>query len=266
MSNLTSWEWIAITNQTGSLKKHLLTNYLMAFLILGIIWWILAALINKPALPTPIPAILAFYHQLQQGLLVHIWVSLYRIGLSLLAALLLGVPLGIILGISQRLDRLFAPLIYITFPIPKIVFLPVLLVLFGYGDGSKVFLIALIIFYQILVAARDAAKNINQGMLLSVESLGAKKRHIYYHVYLLGTLPEIFTALRIALSTSIAVLFIAEAYATQAGLGYFIMDAMGRFDYNRMFAGIIGMGILGLGLYVLIDMAEKLLCPWNKQR
>ncbi|WP_084296056.1 ABC transporter permease [Desulfitibacter alkalitolerans] len=238
-------------------------SYIIAVAVLLVIWWVVSVLINKPVLPTPGAALLEFYFQLQMGLVHHAWVSFYRIGVSLFLALVIGVPLGILLGTHKRLDSYIAPMVYLTYPIPKIVFLPVLLILLGYGDSSKIFLITLIVFYQILVTTRDAARGIDPGLIMSVKSLGAGYWHLYFHVYFLGCLPEILTALRVALGTAIAVLFIAEAYATQEGLGYFIMDSMGRFNYSRMFAGIIGMALLGFFMYIVIDLFEKVFCRWK---
>ncbi len=237
--------------------------YFIAVLVLLILWWLVSEIINKSVLPSPLGALLEFNTQMQMGLALHVWVSFYRIGVSLLFALLIGVPLGILLGTDKKLDSYIAPMIYLTYPIPKIVFLPVLLILLGFGDSSKIFLISLIVFYQILVTTRDASRGIDPGLILSVKSLGAGNWHMYFHVYFLGCLPEILTALRVALGTSIAVLFMAEAYATQEGLGYFIMDSMGRFNYSRMFAGIIGMGLLGFFMYIMIDLIEKVFCRWK---
>lgn len=238
-------------------------SYVISVAILLVMWWIAAVLIDRPVLPLPGAAIMEFYVQLQSGLLYHAWVSFYRIGVSLLFALAIGIPLGILLGTHKRLDSYVAPMIYLTYPIPKVVFLPVILIILGFGDSSKIFLITFIVFYQILVTTRDAARGIDPGLIMSVKSLGAGYWHLYYHVYFLGCLPEILTSLRIALGTAIAVLFLAEAYATQAGLGFFIMESMGRFNYPRMFAGIIGMALLGLFMYIMIDVFERVFCRWK---
>ena len=238
-------------------------SYMIAIAVLLVIWWVISVLIDRPILPSPGIALLEFYNQLQMGLLHHGWVSFYRIGASLLLALAIGIPLGILLGTHKRLDSYVAPMIYLTYPIPKVVFLPVILILLGFGDSSKIFLITFIVFYQILVTTRDAARGIDPGLIMSVKSLGAGYWHLYYHVYFLGCLPEILTSLRIALGTAIAVLFIAEAYATQQGLGFFIMESMGRFNYPRMFAGIIGMALLGFLMYIMIDLFERVFCRWK---
>ena len=155
-------------------------------------------------------------------------------------------------------------MIFLTYPIPKVVFLPVLLVLLGLGSLSKIALIALIVFFQILVTARDAAKSVPEQSVLSVRSLGASRTDIYRHVVVPAALPDIFTALRIGTGTAVAVLFLAESIAGSNGIGYYIVDAWGRIDYPAMFAGIIGMALLGVVLYELLDALDAWATRWRR--
>lgn len=237
-------------------------SLLISVAVLLIIWWLLALVLKSPAVPFPPDALESFLENLQTGMLTHLGVSLYRVLFSLFLSTLLGVPLGIFLGKNPGIDQRVAPLIYLTYPIPKVVFMPVLLIILGIGDISKIVLITLIVFYQILVTTRDAAKNLEKEYVLSVKSLGAGSKELYRHVYIPGCLPAILTSLRLGLGTAMAVLFLAETYATQTGIGFFIMDALSRMDYETMFAGIIAMGLMGFLLYVLLDKTEKALCSW----
>jgi NitT/TauT family transport system permease protein len=165
----------------------------------------------------------------------------------------------------RPLNRLFAPLIYIVHPIPKIVFLPVLLVLLGSGDVSKILLIALILFFQILVVVRDAATELRPELISSVYSLGAGRRALYRYVYFPAAIPAVLTALRVSVGTAVAVLFIAESFATTSGLGYYIIiEAWGTLRYPEMFSGVLAMSLLGLGLYFAIDALDRRLCPWRE--
>ena len=239
-------------------------DYLYAILVLLLSWWGLSMMINNSAFPPPHQAIKSLLESLSDNLLLHLGISLYRVLTSLTIATLLGIPLGLILGKNSSLDSFFAPMIYLTYPIPKVVFMPILFILLGIGDLSKIVLISLIVFYQILVTTRDAAKNLKQEYLLSVKSLGANSWELYWHVYLPGCLPSILTALRLGLGTAMAVLFLVETYATQKGIGYFIMESLSRMAYDEMFAGIIAMGSMGFVLYLGLDLAEKRLCRWVK--
>ncbi|OAT80301.1 ABC transporter permease [Desulfotomaculum copahuensis] len=227
-------------------------------------WHLLSLALNSPALPTPAGAFAAFFNQLPDGLGHDFLISTWRVVASIIISLFLGVPTGLWLGTDERFDRFFAPLIYLTYPIPKIVFLPLVMVLLGLGDVSKIFLITLVVFFQILMTTRDAARHVNKAMVLSVSSLGAGRLDIYRHVIWPAVLPEVLTALRIGSGTAIAVLFFSESIASREGLGYYLMDAWSRYAYAEMFAGIIAMGALGYLLYLCLDWLEKAACPWKQ--
>lgn len=243
-------------------KNEKTWSFLLSIATLLLLWWLLALLLDSPAVPQPPKAMLSFLVSIQGDLPVHLGVSLYRVLVSLFLATLMAVPLGIFLGKNPGIDTRVAPLLYITYPIPKVVFMPIFLIVLGIGDSSKILLITLITFYQILLTTRDAAKNMAKEYVYSVKSLGASSWDLYRHVYLPGCLPAILTSLRLGLGTALAVLFLAETYATQTGIGFFIMDALSRMNYEEMFAGIIAMGLMGFVLYVILDKTEKHLCSW----
>ncbi len=240
-----------------------ITRTLLSVLALLLFWQALSALLNFPALPGPVPSFGAFFSEVNKSLGFHFYVSSYRVLISLAIALVLAVPLGMVLGREEKIDQFIAPVIYLVYPIPKVVFLPVLLALLGLKDSPKITLIALVVFFQILVTTRDAAKNINRDLINSVVSLGAGRRDIYRHVVWPAVLPEVLTSLRIASGTAIAVLFISETVASQEGLGYYLLDSWSRMAYESMFAGIIAMGILGFVIYMALDIMEKKVCPWK---
>jgi len=244
------------------IKKLLLQIF--SLLILFACWQFLAVMLDSPALPVPGKAFFVFLEQIPAGLWKHFLISGWRVMASILISLLVGIPLGLWLGREDKYDRFFSPLLYLLYPIPKIVFLPLIMVLFGLGDFSKIFLITLVVFFQILVTTRDAARNVSQAMILSVVSLGAKRRDLYRHVVWPAIIPDVFTALRIGSGTAIAVLFFAESIASSEGLGYYLMDAWSRYAYPEMFAGIIAMGFLGYSLYMGIDFLDSKICRWKR--
>lgn len=235
-----------------------------AIVIITVLWYVLAVYVSNQMLPTPWEAVTEFIRLIKSTLWVHFYISTYRVILSLLLSLVVAVPLGLIIGREQILDRYISPVIYFLYPIPKIVFLPIVFLLFGLGDFPKIFMIGLIVTFQILVTTRDAAKGVPVQSIHSMTSLGASKWHIYYHVIWPACLPKIMTALRVSLGTAIAVLFFVESFATTEGLGYFIMDSWSTASYSQMFAGIIAMSILGLALYILVDIVEAKWCRWQK--
>lgn len=240
-------------------------GYVVATIVLIAGWAVLAAVVKSPALPGPVAALTVFAQQLP-ALLPEVAVSLYRVVAAMAIGTALGVPLGLALGRSPRADAVFAPIVFLTYPIPKVVFLPVLMVLLGLGDASKITLIVLIVFFQILVTARDAAKSVPEASVLSVRSLGATRWQVARHVIVPAALPEVFTALRIGTGTAVAVLFLAESIAGSSGIGYYIVDAWGRIDYPAMFAGIVAMGLLGVALYEALNLIEHRATRWRNVR
>jgi NitT/TauT family transport system permease protein len=238
-------------------------GYLGAAAFMLLAWELIALAVNSPALPPPTVAIPAFIDQIPE-LWQQMLVSAWRVLAAMLIGTVLAVPIGLLVGRSPRLDALVAPVIFLTYPIPKVVFLPVLLVLLGLGDLSKIALIGIIVFFQILVTARDAAKAVPEASVVSVRSLGASSGQVFRHVVFPASLPEVFTALRIGTGTAIAVLFLAESIAGTNGLGWYIVDAWGRIDYPAMFAGIIAMALLGVVLYELLDAVERWATRWRR--
>lgn len=234
-----------------------------ATFVLVATWWALSIAVGSPALPAPLAALSALA-RLAPSLIGHALVSLWRVSAAMALGALFGVPAGLALGRSRKADAVLGPIVFLTYPIPKVVFLPVLLVLLGLGDAPKIALIALIVFFQVLVTARDAARGVPQSSVVSVRSLGGTALDIARHVVIPASLPDVFTALRIGTGTAIAVLFLAESIAGTDGLGYYIVDAWGRIDYPAMFAGIIAMALLGLALYEALDAAETRLTRWRR--
>lgn len=223
------------------------------------VWQVLAWVINRPIMPPPGQVLPVFVEELLTGVLGrHVLASAGRVLASIGGAVLLATPIGLGLGQTPALDRIFTPLIAIVYPIPKIVLLPVIYVLFGITDFSKIFLIAFILFFQILVVVRDEAANLRPELLLSVRSLGAGRRALFRYVYLPAALPAILTALRVSVGTAIAVLFIAEQSLTRWGLGYYIyVETYIVGFYVEMYAGILAMSLLGLSLYLMIYVLDR---------
>jgi ABC-type nitrate/sulfonate/bicarbonate transport system permease component len=243
-------------------------DLLYAALAILAFWYLLAVLIHQPVLPTPLQVAAVFIPEiLRGGLAVHFLVSLWRVLASTLLAILTAAPAGLVLGQSPRWDRFFKPVIYLLYPIPKVVLVPILLLLFGIGDFPKIIIIYIILFFQILVLVRDQAAAIRPELITSVRSLGAGRRALFRYVFLPASLPAILTALRQSIGTSVAVLYIAELFATEKGLGYYIyLQGSTLFNYPAMYAGIVAMSLLGLSLYFSVDWLERRLCPWLEKR
>ena len=243
-----------------------LVNGVIGLVLVLAFWQIGSMALNKPFLPTPGASFAAFFTFLINGDMgQHFLISTVRIVASILLAMALAIPLGLAMGRVEWLGRLLNPIVYLLYPLPKVVFLPIIVVLMGLGNWPKIFLIALVVFFQIVVVTRDAAMSIPKASIQSMRSLNANSWQMFWHLILPACLPQILTSLRITLGTAIAILFFAETFASFDGLGYFILDGMERREYPAMYAGIIGLALLGLGLYLLVDLVEQKLCRWQKK-
>lgn len=230
--------------------------------IVIILWYILSALIGTNMVPTPKTSIIELIRLLQNDFLYHILYSLYRILASILFSLGIGLPLGILLGRSSLVDKIISPAIYLLYPIPKIAFLPIFMVMFGIGDKSKIILMVTIIVFQILIVTRDAVKEIDKDILISSKVMKFNKIDTIIKVILPSILPKIFSALRVSIGIAISALFFCENYATKYGIGYFIMNSWSMVDYKGMFAGVLALSIMSLLIFKVIDLLEKKICPW----
>lgn len=251
-----------------------LQNYFVGYL-LGIVlffglWWLASWAVStfaaKPlqgAVPPPLRA-LAILVDEWQGLVPHFFASGYRVLAGLLLAIVIATPLGLVIGHERVLDRLLSPSIYLTYPIPKVVFLPLLFVFLGIYDAPKIGLITLVLVFQLLLSTRDAAKSVPKSHILAVISAGASKWHVYKHVILPASLPALFSALRVSVGVAIMALALTEAFASRYGLWRYIYDQWSRYgNYEHMFAGILAMGILGLVFYIVTDLIERWVCRWQ---
>ncbi|MHB8963261.1 MAG: ABC transporter permease [Saccharofermentanales bacterium] len=241
------------------MKKH---PYLYSCILIAIVWELASLLISEGFFPPPYDTAVYFVQHLQM-ISLHLLMSFLRIFAAIAITVLAGSATGIFTARNAGADALVSPLLYTLYPVPKIAFLPLLMLFLGLGNGSKIALVSLILYFQIAISARDSVKNVHPAYFISIRSLGATKFQIYRHVILPAILPNLFTALRISVGTSISVLFFAENFATEYGIGYYIMDSWMRLDYTAMFAGIIAISLMGSVLFKLIDYAEIAVCRWK---
>jgi len=223
-----------------------------------VLWQIFAMILHQPILPSPMTVAVVFWEELGNGLLINFAASLWRVVAGIGLSLLLAVPAGLVVGQSQKWNRIFSPFLYLIYPIPKVVFVPIVFLLFGIGDLAKIPLIFLILFFQVLVLVRDAAVGISPQLLLSLRSLGAGRRALFRFVYLPASIPAILTGLRQSIGTAVAILYITELFANRYGLGYYIYyQGSTLLNYPAMYAGVVAMSLLGLGLYFGVDWLQK---------
>ncbi|MDL2215386.1 ABC transporter permease [Dysgonomonas sp. OttesenSCG-928-M03] len=238
------------------------------FLFLGIalftlIWYIASILADIKALPSPFDVYTAYGKAFDNGIFDHTFASLRRIVIALVISLVLALSLGILMGYNYKVNKVLSPLVYFSYPLPKLAILPVVMILFGLGDLSKVIIIVLIIVLQLTINIRDAVKNIPKEDYDILTSVRASSFQKIRHITIPAILPEVFSSLRVALGIALSALFFTETFGTDKGLGFYITDSWMRIDYIQMFFGILTLSVLGLIIFILLDILNLIVCKWK---
>ena len=243
------------------MNKRVIT-YIYGIGVVLIIWKCLNVFYDSRLIPAPLETFNYLFNNLSE-IIFHSLRSLYRIIMALVFVIIIGVSLGIFIGTNKAADNLISPIVYVFYPVPKIAFLSVIMIFFGLKDFSKIFLIFFILVFQVVLSVRDSVKNIDDEVYHSVYHLSLSKASILRHVVLPSIMPNLFTSIRIGVATGFSVLFLAENYATQQGIGYYIMDSWIMSNYTRMFSGIVTISVLGSLFFFAVDLLERVLCKYK---
>lgn len=192
--------------------------------------------------------------------------SFERVAKGYAVAILIGVPVGVIIGWSKLAARIVDPTIQSMRPIPITAWLPFSIALFGIRDFGAIFLIALGAFYPIVVNATHGARDVSTNLIRAAAMMGANRRQMLFRVVFPSALPAIFTGMRIGLGIAWTAVIVAEMVAVKSGLGYVLWDAyyVGRMDI--VIADMVSIGILGFISDWLIVQLQNYCLKWKQQR
>ncbi|GGF59655.1 ABC transporter permease [Paenibacillus albidus] len=249
-------------------NKRLLQQVVRLVLVfagINVIWYLAFLLMNHPILPSPLTVYRAMFELGAGNIALNVGYSLMRIFAGVAVALVLGLLVGLLMGRSPLWNRLLDPVVYLTYPVPKIALLPVVMLFFGLGETSKILMIMLILLFQVIISVRDGVKAIPASTYDVLTSIGANAAQKFWNVTLPGALSVILSTIRISLGTAISVLFFTEIYGTEHGMGFFIMDAWLRLDYPEMYAGIMLFSLVGFVLFLLVDLLDYKFMKWRNQ-
>lgn len=233
-------------------------------ILFNLLWFVLSLSLDLKALPSPIKVYTSYNEALDNGIIYHAIASLRRIVIGVGLALVIALFLGVIMGYNNKINKIFSPLIYFSYPLPKLAFLPIIMILFGIDDLSKILIIVLIVVFQLMISIRDAVLHIPKEKYEVLISLQASSCQKIRHIILPAIMPDVFTSLRIALGIAMSALFFAETFGTDKGLGFYITDSWMRIDYVQMYFGIFTLSLLGIILFIILDIADSLTCSWKK--
>lgn len=250
-----------------------LERYLMPVLLLAA-WQVLSSfhLIPTYKLPSPLEIIGGLIDLVRQGmppghrLYNHLVHSLYRVAVGFLLAAALGVPVGLIMGWSRRLNRLVSPLIEMVRPVPPLAWIPIAILWFGIGIKSAAFIIFLGAVFPIILNTIDGVVSVRPVLIEAARTLTAGNKDILLKVLVPGALPSIFVGLRIGLGIGWMTLVAAEFTGVKSGygLGYMIMTARDIQRPDEILAGMIVIGVTGLFINFGLTRLQAVLVPWQR--
>ena len=230
------------------------------------LWQVAADLIvkNKLLLPSFTDALASFLEVIENGVIfTDIWVSLLHFGIGLTLALVIGIPIGIIMGWFKTANRIFDPLIEIIRPIPPLAWIPLSILWFGIGDAQNEFIIFLGMFFPILINTIVGVKNVDPNLVRAARSLGAPEHKVLSRIVLKGSLPQIITGVRIGLGVGWMALVAAELVGANSGLGFLINDARSMLRTDTIVVGMLTIGLVGLLIDTAIRGLGRKLLPWS---
>lgn len=209
--------------------------------------------------PKPWDVLCGIVELASKGLLLkYIVASLFRVSVGFLLAVLVGVPLGLVCGWFPLLFRALNPLIQVLRPISPIAWIPVAILWFGVDDRAPIFLIFLASVFPITVSSMAAVQNIQPVYIRAARNFGLGRAELFRRVILPATLPQVITAIRIALGVAWLVVVAAEMIAVNSGLGFLIIDARNAGKrYDLVVAGMVLIGLIGLCLDQLVRRLER---------
>jgi ABC-type nitrate/sulfonate/bicarbonate transport system permease component len=240
--------------------------YLVSPIGLLVIWQLLlmAGFGDRRFIPAPTDIAVRFWQLCLNGeLFVHTGVTLYRVFAGYIIGAIPGVAVGLLMAMFRPVRLFFDPLVASLFPIPKVALMPLLLLAFGFGDASKIALVAIAVFFPVVVNTYAGAANIEKLYWDVAKNYGASSWVMFTRIVFFGALPLIFAGLKIALAVSFVVLVAAEFVASKSGLGYLIWNSWELLQVDYMFVGIVVIGILGLVFSVVFQEIENKVIPWK---
>jgi NitT/TauT family transport system permease protein len=222
-------------------------------------------LIDQRYVPSPVAIAEAGWSLAATGELgKHIWASLRRLAIGFVLGAVPGILLGIVMGLNRWVRVALDPLVAALYPIPKVAILPLLMLVFGLGDASKVAVVAMSVLFLTIINTTVGVVQLDRIYFDVARNYGTPWYKLFTRVILPGALPTIFAGLRISLGVSLVVLVSAEFVASNSGIGYLIWTSSQTLVVENMFVGIIVITILGVLSTFLLHELERRLIPWRK--
>ncbi|WP_342051700.1 MULTISPECIES: ABC transporter permease [unclassified Cupriavidus] len=218
-------------------------------------------------LPPPTELAVSFSHLWRDGygqipLWKHVGISLARAMSAFVASIVIGVPLGLLMGRSAALAAALNPFVQFLRPLPKIALIPLTIVWLGIDEASKFFLIFIATFLNVLVGSAAAVRGVSEGYIRVAQTLGLNRRQVFWRVVFPHCAGDLFTTVRLSIGIGWTALVAAELVASSAGVGWMIVNAGSYLRTDVVMIGILILGIVGYALDVALVALQKWIVPW----
>jgi NitT/TauT family transport system permease protein len=253
-----------MTRLSEKTRERLL--YLISPIGLLLLWQVLVMMGfgDRRFIPTPSDIAVRFWQLTINGELeLHTAVTLWRVLAGYFIGVIPAIAIGLFMAMFRPVRIFFDPLIAALFPIPKVALMPLLLLAFGFGDASKIAVVAIGVFFPVIINTFTGAATIDNIYWDVARNYGASTYILFTRVVFFGALPMIFAGLRIALAVAFIVLVAAEFVASKNGIGYLIWNSWELLQVDYMFVGIVVIGLLGLITSALFQELERKVIPWK---
>jgi len=244
-------------------------SYIIKFLspvLLFLVWEICSQtrFIDVRFFPPP-SAILyhLFFISPEEGIITDIFATLNRITWGYLSGSLVGIAAGVGMGLSKPIRLFFYPIVAMLYPIPKIAILPLIMLIFGIGELSKIVVVFIGTFFLVLLNTLHGVSDLQKIYHDVSHVYRIRKINFVFRVVIPGALPAIFTGLKLAIGYSLVIVVAAEFSGADAGIGYLIWQSWETFSIKAMYAGIFVIGALGFTFAYTLEYIERKLIPWK---
>ncbi|MFJ7200439.1 MULTISPECIES: ABC transporter permease [unclassified Streptomyces] len=231
------------------------------------VWWVISAaeLVKPYLVPSP-GATLDVLTGKADYLWQHTWVTTYETLLGFLIAVAVGVLAAVVMVYSSTVERTLYPILLFAQVVPKIAIAPLFVVWLGFGIGPKILIAVLIAFFPVVISMVTGLKAVDPEMLQLSATMGARPWQTFLKIRFPASLPHLFSGLKVAVTLAVTGAVVGEFVGANEGLGYVILQANGNLDTPMLFAGLLVMSLIGVVLFVAVEVAETLLLPWHASR
>jgi NitT/TauT family transport system permease protein len=228
------------------------------------LWEVLARTLAVPEFILPPPTRIAESLVQHAGIIAnHGLISTWEILLGFALSIVVGVPLALAIFLWAPFARSVYPILVSSQAIPKAAVAPLFVVWFGFGLLPKVLIAFLIAFFPIVINTVVGLASIEPEKVQLARSMGFGPAQIFFKIRLPSALPAIFGGLKIAITLAVVGAIVGEFVGGDSGLGYLLLQANGSMDTPLLFAGLVGLTVIGVALFLLVELAERLAIPWH---